>query len=133
MNSFNTNDNSTEGSHPRVPTILVWIVGLTILFAWTIGWLAFSSQIHTGWLAAEIDSGEHGKMPVHDMISGLMILLGWLFGLGGIGLVLSKQGEKERRAARPQWMNEVAYCPKCNKKLRTSLAKQCLDCGADWH
>lgn len=24
-------------------------------------------------------------------------------------------------------------CPKCGKRLRTSLAKQCVECGADWH
>jgi len=24
-------------------------------------------------------------------------------------------------------------CPKCGKQLRTSRAKQCVECGADWH
>ena len=24
-------------------------------------------------------------------------------------------------------------CPECGSRLRTKLAKQCLECGADWH
>jgi hypothetical protein len=24
-------------------------------------------------------------------------------------------------------------CPYCGKQLRTKLAKQCVECGADWH
>jgi len=24
-------------------------------------------------------------------------------------------------------------CPECGKPLRTALAQQCLECGADWH
>jgi hypothetical protein len=24
-------------------------------------------------------------------------------------------------------------CPHCGKQLRTKLAKQCVECGADWH
>jgi hypothetical protein len=31
----------------------------------------------------------------------------------------------ERREPRP--------CPQCGKSLRTKLAKQCFECGADWH
>jgi hypothetical protein len=27
----------------------------------------------------------------------------------------------------------VAYCPHCAKPLRTVKAKQCFECGADWH
>ena len=117
----------------RVPAGLIWIVGLALIVAWTALWLAFSSQVHTGWLAEEIRDPEHGTIAIHTMISGVMILLGWLFGLGGIGLLVSGREEKERRAERPQWMNEVAYCPKCRRKLRTSRAKQCFHCGADWH
>jgi hypothetical protein len=29
--------------------------------------------------------------------------------------------------------NYAPPCPKCGKQLRTALAKQCLECGADWH
>jgi hypothetical protein len=25
------------------------------------------------------------------------------------------------------------YCPKCGVALRSALAKQCLECGTDWH
>jgi hypothetical protein len=116
----------------RVPAGLIWIVGLALLFAWTALWLAFSSQVHTGWLAQKVD-GQDGPMAIHEIITGVMILLGWLFGLGGIGLLLSGREEKQRRAESPQWMNEVAFCPKCKRKLRTSRAKQCFQCGADWH
>ena len=27
----------------------------------------------------------------------------------------------------------TAQCPHCNVELRTHLAQQCLECGADWH
>jgi uncharacterized protein YlaI len=27
----------------------------------------------------------------------------------------------------------VHLCPKCNSKLRTPQARQCLECGYDWH
>jgi len=27
----------------------------------------------------------------------------------------------------------TAHCPFCNADLRTHLARQCLECGADWH
>ena len=27
----------------------------------------------------------------------------------------------------------TAHCPFCNAELRTHLAQQCLECGADWH
>jgi hypothetical protein len=27
----------------------------------------------------------------------------------------------------------TAHCPKCNAELRTGLARQCMECGADWH
>lgn len=39
-----------EGSRPRVPTSLVWIVGLAFLFAWTLGFAC--SYEH--WEAAEL-------------------------------------------------------------------------------
>lgn len=117
----------------RLPTWLIWTASLALILAWMAGWMEFATRVHTGWLAEEVDMPESGKIKVHDLISFLMILLGWLFGLGGIVLLLSLQETKERRAARPKWMNEVAYCPECNTKLRTSLAKQCLECGADWH
>ena len=73
----------------RVPAGLIWIVGLALLFAWTALWLAFSSQVHTGWLAQKVD-GEDGPMAIHEIITGVMILLGWLFGLllGGWPLLL---------------------------------------------
>ena len=132
MKLFNSNDNAKEGSHPRVPNSLVWIVGIILLSIWTLGWLAFSSQVHRGWLAQKVD-GQDGPMAIHEIITGVMILLGWLFGVGGIGLLLSGRKEKQRRAESPQWMNEVAFCPKCKRKLRTSRAKQCFQCGADWH
>lgn len=68
---------------------LIWAVGIAVLLAWTAGWALFSSQLHTGWLAVRMSDGEGGSMPVSDMIAGVMILLGWLFGLGGIGILTS--------------------------------------------
>ena len=130
MKFFNSNDNSTEVSHPRVPTRLFWTVGIALLLAWTAGWAAFSSQVHTGWLAVRIDHEEGGSIPVHDIIAMVMILLGWLFGLGAI---VSYSPRAQQKESQPKWKSEVAYCPKCHRKLRTSLAKQCLLCGADWH
>jgi hypothetical protein len=31
------------------------------------------------------------------------------------------------------WPGPFPPCPQCGKALRTKLAKQCLECGADWH
>ena len=113
---------------------LLGIVGLALLLAWTAGWLAFSSQLHTGWLAEEVkDPEHHGTIAIHEIITGVMILLGWLFGLGVISQLSSGQGLRRLIPTRPKWKDEVAYCPECNKILRTSLAKQCRHCGADWH
>ena len=29
--------------------------------------------------------------------------------------------------------SDAPPCPYCGKQLRTKLAKQCFECGADWH
>ena len=34
---------------------------------------------------------------------------------------------------RQKFWTEAPPCPECGKKLRTKLAKQCFECGADWH
>ena len=94
MKLFNSNDNAKEGSHPRVPNSLVWIVGIILLSMWTLGWLAFSSQVHRGWLAQKVD-GQDGPMAIHEIITGVMILLGWLFGLGAISSYSPRAQQKE--------------------------------------
>ena len=30
-------------------------------------------------------------------------------------------------------LNRIAYCPKCNHKLRTGLSRQCFNCGHSWY
>lgn len=32
-----------------------------------------------------------------------------------------------------EYVGKVALCERCNRELRTPLAKQCLQCGYDWH
>ena len=33
----------------------------------------------------------------------------------------------------PEHFGKVVRCERCNSELRTPLAKQCLNCGYDWH
>ena len=33
----------------------------------------------------------------------------------------------------PEFFGEVVRCERCNRELRTPLAKQCLHCGYNWH
>ena len=87
-------NNSADGSHSGVEASPVWILGIPLLLTWTIGWIAFSSQLHTGWLAEEFQSDD-GPIANHEFISVGMILLGWLFGLGAIASYSPRAQQKE--------------------------------------
>lgn len=50
--------------------------------------------------------------------------------LSGIGVSEPERWPNEQ----PNWPKpKVTPCPKCGASLRSSLAKQCFECGADWH
>lgn len=34
---------------------------------------------------------------------------------------------------RREYAERLAKCPRCGRALRTETAKQCFDCGYDWH
>lgn len=36
-------------------------------------------------------------------------------------------------ALHPHGGHDTTPCPECGKPLRTKLAQQCWECGADWH
>ncbi|TWT32246.1 hypothetical protein KOR34_40080 [Posidoniimonas corsicana] len=48
-------------------------------------------------------------------------------------LILVRDNRKGLNEKVPQPSYEEARCGRCNGVLRTPLAKQCLNCGYDWH
>lgn len=79
---------------------------------------------------------------VFHMAGWLAVLLGGPFLLGcgivwvillaildGIQMSFDSRRQKQRHAQ----LHHDAFCPRCNGKLRTGLARQCRHCGFDWH
>lgn len=74
------------------------------------------------------------------VFAGLTVFTDWNFGARvGCGLVASFIFLKVLGFISnafdliPKSWIDAKPCPKCGKNLRTSLAQQCMHCGADWH
>jgi hypothetical protein len=44
-----------------------------------------------------------------------------------------KRVDTDEPKPRDPALDKKPPCPECGEPLRTGLAKQCLNCGADWH
>jgi hypothetical protein len=74
--------------------------------------------------AQVVDLLREGKTPHIQVVKTIIERAGCTVG-DAFGWLYSYYYRQERLRAKP--------CPYCGKPLRTNEAKQCFECGADWH
>lgn len=48
-------------------------------------------------------------------------------------IICVRDEQKDLGSSAPEHYGKIVRCKQCNGILRTALAKQCFDCGYDWH